>query len=250
MSSTALFQNPVAINKLIHKNTHIKTFDGDFSFCKNFNTVGITGAEFANGYREYPILFTRQKNKYEAITVLGLKNKENWFVDGNGKWDADYIPAFVRRFPFVLAKGDDEQLVVCIDESFKELSEEPGPNTQPLYENGKESAMLQHSVKFLTEYHQQYLRTGEFIARLDKFDLFKSVDAKVNIHDDQRYMLRYCYVIDEEKLAKLSAEKLMEFYRAGEMMWIYAHINSIQNLRPLAARHGNRIIDEPVAEEA
>jgi hypothetical protein len=49
--------------------------------------------------------------------LLGLREAKTCSSTPTGKWDARYVPAFVRRYPFVPAKGPQGDLLVCIDEA-------------------------------------------------------------------------------------------------------------------------------------
>ena len=73
--------------------------------------------------------------------MLGLRNPENLKVDEAGRWDAYYVPAFVRRYPYVLAEtGENNQRVICIDESYEGFNGEEG---EPLFHGDEASPLLQ-----------------------------------------------------------------------------------------------------------
>ena len=61
--------------------------------------------EFARAAAVYPIVFVEDKTKdaFRPVTLLGLDAGENLFVSESGKWEASYIPAIIRRYPFALA---------------------------------------------------------------------------------------------------------------------------------------------------
>ena len=40
--------------------------------------------------------------------ILGGEKDQNLYLDDAGKWTARYIPAFVRRYPFVFAQTGTE----------------------------------------------------------------------------------------------------------------------------------------------
>jgi SapC len=43
-------------------------------------------------------------------------------VDSNGAWSGSYIPAFVRRYPFMLGEMGNDRSVACIDEKYEGLN--------------------------------------------------------------------------------------------------------------------------------
>ena len=53
------------------------------------------------------------------VAVLGVRDQENRYVTTEGRWEAKYIPAFIRRYPFVFSSGaDNSKFTLCIDEDF------------------------------------------------------------------------------------------------------------------------------------
>jgi hypothetical protein len=37
------------------------------------------------------------------VVLLGMRDKENLYVNESNQWEAKYIPAFIRRYPFVFS---------------------------------------------------------------------------------------------------------------------------------------------------
>ena len=149
------------------------------------------------------------------VALLGLRNEENLFVGEDGSWDARYIPAFVRRYPFVLAEaGDSGQRMVCIDESYSGFNDEEG---EPLFEGDEPTQVLKQAMEFLEEYQRQYVRTEQFIKRLKELDLLIALNAKVDMADGQQFALTGLLVVDEKKLLQLDDEKALEFFKSGEL---------------------------------
>jgi hypothetical protein len=115
------------------------------------NSVPLLASEFFECAREYPIVFARGQSGPLPAVLLGLRESENLFVDADGKWGARYVPAFVRRYPFVPANGSGGDLLVCIDESSPCFSTTEG---EALFADGKPTPQLEHAIKFLREFHQ------------------------------------------------------------------------------------------------
>lgn len=128
MTAFAFYQKVVALNSDVHRNMRFAANEANFLFARDTTAVLLAGVEFAEAGREYPIVFIRgQDQQLRPVALLGVRNGENLFVDEQGKWDARYIPAFVRRYPFVLAEGGAKgQLVVCIDEGCPALNADHG----------------------------------------------------------------------------------------------------------------------------
>lgn len=229
MSNLLFYDNPVALNKVTHKDSKIKPQANDFSFARNTNSVIIAGVEFSEAAKEYPIVFAQAGESIVPVALLGLRNEENLFVKEDGSWDARYVPAFVRRYPFVLAETPDapEQRMVCIDQGFAGFNEKGG---EALFEGDEPTPVLQQSIDFLEEYQKQYLRTETFLKRLKSLDLLVSFNAKVEMATGEEFALTGLLTIDEKKLLALDDLQALEFFHSGELGWVYCHLMSIGNL--------------------
>ena len=62
--------------------------------------------EFRDIQSCYPILFTKDPNTggFLAAAVLGFEADQNLFLQDD-RWDAAYIPAMIKRQPFLIATG-------------------------------------------------------------------------------------------------------------------------------------------------
>lgn len=234
MPSLLFYDNPVALNKEAHKDLKIDGAIANFSFASDTNSVILAGVEFTEAAKEYPVVFAQAGDGMVPVALLGLRNNENLYVDAKGQWDARYIPAFVRRYPFVLAEtGDEGQRMVCIDESFSGFGEKKG---EPLFENDEPTPVLQQAIDFLEEYQRQYVRTERFITRLRELDLLMSLNAKVDMADGQQFSLTGLMVVDEKKLLELEDAKALEFFKSGELAWVYCHLMSLGNMSRMIDR--------------
>lgn len=234
MTSLLFYDKPVALNKSAHKDFKIKAAGADFSFATETNSVILAGVEFTEAAKEYPIVFAQAGDSMVPVALLGLRNAENLFVDAKGQWDAKYIPAFVRRYPFVLAETAEEgQRMVCIDEGFSGFGDKEG---EALFENDAPTPVLQQAIDFLEEYQRQYIRTERFIKRLKELDLLMALNAKVDMADGQTFALTGLMVVDEKKLLELDDAKALDFFKSGELAWVYCHLMSLGNMARMIDR--------------
>ena len=225
MANLLFYQKPVPLNKTDHKDKKISPDSGRFSFAASTNSVILAGVEFSEAAKEYPIVFAQAGEAVIPVAMVGLKNEQNLFVDDEGNWDAHYVPAFVRRYPFVLAEtGEANQRVVCIDEAYEGFSDTEG---EPLFEGEEASPLLQQALDFLEEYQKQYLRTEAFVNRLRENDLLMSLNAKVDLVDGSQFGLTGLLAVDERKLLQLPDDRSLELFRSGELSWIYCHLMSL-----------------------
>jgi hypothetical protein len=244
MAQLMFYEKPVALNKEVHKDLKIGPNETGFSFAKNTNSVLISGMEFVHAAKEYPIIFIKAGDRVLPVALLGFRKDENLFIDEAGVWDAKYIPAFVRRYPFVLAEAPDDtnadseadgkRLAVCIDETFPGLNKDEG---KPLFaDDGQPTELLDNAIKFLKEYQAQYQRTEIFVNRLNDLDLLTGYTASAELKDGEKLSLSGLMVVDEKKLMALDKKEAMELFRSGELGWIYAHLFSLSNMNAVVAR--------------
>ncbi|MEE9551714.1 MAG: SapC family protein, partial [Gammaproteobacteria bacterium] len=172
------------------------------------------------------------------VVLLGLKGNENNFVDKNGKWLADYIPAYVRRYPFILASNEDNggsNFAVCIDESY------PGFNTkkkgQQLFDdNGEESETLKQSVEFLREYQNHIQLTALFCNNINDLGLLEPMQANIELKDGEKHSMGGFMGVNRTRLKELPAETLADLVKSDQIELIYAHLNSLNNINTLMER--------------
>lgn len=234
MANLLFYKKPVPLNKSDHKDKKISSAGRNFAFAGQTNSVILAGVEFSEAAKDYPIVFTQAGDNVVPVALLGLRNEENLFVDDEGKWDARYIPAFVRRYPFVLAEtGDAGQRAVCIDESYEGFNDDEG---EPLFAGEETTPVLQQAMDFLEEYQKQYLRTEAFVQRLRDNDLLMSLNAKVDMVDGQQFGLRGLLAIDEKKLLQMPDDKALQLFRLGELSWIYCQLMSLGNMGKMVER--------------
>src|ERR1035437_831034 len=95
------------------------------AFCNNLNAIPISYTEFSVACRDYPLVFASGDNgqSFAPVAVLGLAGGENLFL-AHGAWDRNvYLPAYVRRYPFCMArvnldKVEQADRLICVEREF------------------------------------------------------------------------------------------------------------------------------------
>ena len=84
------------------------------------HAIPITVDEFALAQRHYPIVFSVGE-KSIPLALMGLNEGVNVYLneDGMPNDPSVYIPAYIRRYPFLLARirPDSDELSLCFDPS-------------------------------------------------------------------------------------------------------------------------------------
>lgn len=241
MATMIFYQKPTALNRERHRKLKLDVTVGNFSFATKTNSVLIASTEMVDAALSYPVVFVgKAGGPYTVAAMVGLNDQENLYVDADGQWETDcYMPAFVRRYPFVLAEGDDANadLTVCVDESFVGLNETTG---EALFDaEGKESPLLQGAVDFLRLFHVEMQNTNAFGKRLAELDLLVQKTIEVQ-RDGKKQLVEGIFIVDQEKLLKLDDATMLHLVRNGDLSLIHAHLFSLKHVPRLAARLDRR----------
>jgi hypothetical protein len=236
MSDMIFYERVVALNDQTHARLRVRPASS-FAYAARTNSVPLLSSEFFECAREYPIVFARGEPGPVAAALLGLREAENLYVDKDGTWDARYVPAFVRRYPFVPGKGAQGELLVCIDEASECFDAREG---EPLFLEGKPSPQLEHAMKFLAEFHHGAATTELLGRRLQDLGLLRQSDSLAQLNDGTQFRLNGLNVVDESKLRALDRDIVQELFVSGGLAVIYAHLMSLGNLGALVDRLSKR----------
>ena len=230
------YNNILPLNTEEHKDLRLK-IDNNFSIFSNTNALPIAGVEFIEASREHAIAFINyQEEGIIPVYILGLRDNENLLLDDENNWKYRYIPAFVRRYPYIMVEpNEDGNSVVCIDADYEGINHPDGELIFTKKDGEiKPTPQLEAAMDMLKDFNAQLTRTREFTKRLEEYDLLKEISPQINLADGREFSIGGIYTVDEEKLLKLEDEKALTLYRSGEMAWIYNHLASISNLIRLA----------------
>jgi len=188
----------------------------------------LAGLEFFQAARSYPIVFVGEGEGLSPIALMGLKQGLNSFVDDSGQWRANtYVPAFIRRYPFVLAQSDNDGFTVCFDEAYAGWNEEEG--RELFSESGENSEYLNEMIQFLQNFTAEMQRTREFVNVLQEMELLESRTLKLTHVSGETFVLKDFHAVDEERFLALGDEQVLRLNKAGFLGWIYAHLMSLGN---------------------
>ncbi|HJS41572.1 MAG TPA: SapC family protein [Sphingomicrobium sp.] len=202
------------------------------------HAIPVTVEEFTLVQRHYPIIFSAGENSI-PLALLGLNEGVNTFFDEEGK-PADraaYIPAYLRRYPFLLAKlrPEADELSLCFDPSAGAIAEDA--DGQPLFDGDQPSETTRNILAFCEQFEVAGQRTQAFMEELTKSGLL--MDGEVSIQPDgaeQPFLYRGFRMVDEEKLRDLRGDELRKMNQNGMLPAIYAHLFSLSQIREIFAR--------------
>ena len=208
----------------------------DFAFSKRVNSVPLTAVEFPSAAAEYVIIFAGSGDAVIPAVLLGFRTDENLYLGEDGGWKAKYVPAFLRRYPFVFASTDEgSRFTLCIDESFSGFNQKK--RGQPLFEaEGKPSPYVDNVLKFLQQYQAEFERTQAFCRKLGDLNLLEPMQAQIRLASGESIALAGFMAIDRGRLKNLPSDKLAELARTDELELIYVHLQSMRHFDGMRER--------------
>lgn len=223
-----IYETAVPVSKTRHAETSVEA-GADYGFSRNVNAVPLMAVEFPFAAAEYAIVFAGDEKDVMPAAILGIREQENLYLKKEGGWRARYIPAFVRRYPFVFSSRDDgKTFTLCIDEAFRGLNKE-GRGERLFDAEGKPSAYVDSVLKFLQQYQIEFRRTQAFCRKLRELNLLEPMRAQMTLDSGERMALTGFMAVDRARLKTLSAERLAELAKSDELELIYGHLQSLRN---------------------
>jgi hypothetical protein len=226
------------LNSNVHRKMNIRVIE-KAPVIATTHAIPATVDEFTLLARHYPIIFAVGDTPV-PLALMGLTEGVNAFLDEDGRaLDANiYIPAYIRRYPFLLAKlqPNTDELSLCFDPTAGAIGE--FDEGEPLFEeDGQPSKATKAILEFCEQFEAAGQRTGAFIDDLVKSDLL--MDGEVAIQPEgaaQPFIYRGFRMVDEEKLKNLRGDELRKYNQSGLLPLIYAHLFSLAQVRELFAR--------------
>ncbi|MDR3512967.1 MAG: SapC family protein [Caulobacteraceae bacterium] len=225
-----LYVNPEPLDSSRHRKLGMLRSDRPFSFAARQHFVPLHVGEFAPAATNYPIIFAGEQRA--PLAVMGVNAGENLFISAEGVFRTGaYVPAFIRRYPFVVARDQQlDRMVVCIDRDFA-LFTENKPDVM-LFEDGQPSAFTKGCIDFCSQFDADSQMTQSFVKLLGDLDLFESKQttfaprAADGTTGEPQLVAEY-FAVSEERLKKLPDAKLAELRDNGALAQIYAHMVSL-----------------------
>ncbi|QQQ19863.1 SapC family protein [Brevundimonas vitis] len=253
LAGTVLFYGkPEPLSMEAHGKLGVNPVDKPYAFVASTHLVPLTVTEFSPAALSYPVIFAGENR--QPVAVMGLRPAENLFVQANGDFNAEaYIPAYVRRYPFVFANDDvQKRMILCIDRDAPFLVE---GGQAPLFNGNEPSDYTKQAMEFCNNFEQERARTDAFVQLLKDLDLLTVREAiftprNADGQPGQPQKIAEYFAVSEDKLRELPAEKLAELRDNGALGQIYAHLVSLLGWDRLIAMAFARAAQPPVAANA
>lgn len=242
------YEKPVPLNRAQHKDHGVSAVEKPFEFMAKQHFLPLTAPEFGVAASSYPIIFAGDDKT--PLAVMGIRQEENLFVE-DGQYNQDfYMPAFARRYPFVLANDkQSDRFVVCVDEAADcVVTKDP---QQPFFNGEETSDFTSEAFQFLQDFERDRQATQAMVEEFKKLDLFepKTMNFQGRNADGsvapQQKIADY-FAVSEEKLRNLDAETVKSLNDRGMIAVANAHLVSLSNWQRLV----NMTLRKANAEQA
>lgn len=206
-------------------------------FLAKQHAIPITIDEFAMCMRHYPIIFSSGENPV-PLALMALNEGMNTYVDDEGKiTDNVYVPAYVRRYPFMLAKlrEDAEELSLCFDPTANAIG--AFDEGDKLFEDGKPTEVVTGILQFCEEFEQAGARTAAFMQELLANKVLMEGELTIQPEGaEQPFVYRGFQMVNEEELRNLRGDVLRKMMQNGLLPLVHAHLFSLTLSRDIFAR--------------
>ncbi|MCK0128086.1 SapC family protein [Erythrobacter sp. F6033] len=231
------YKDLLPLNSREHGDWKVSPFD-NADFLAETHAIPLTVDEFVDAQRDYPIVFTAGDNPL-PIALMGLNEGVNTFIGDDGKLVADvYVPAYVRRYPFILAKlqQDSDDMSLCFDPSTGVIG--ATKEGQPLFDGESPTEYTTNVLEFCKNFEESGQRTKAFLEELKKLDILMDGEIAITRSDtpDTPFVYRGFRMVDEKKLRELPTETVETLNKNGMGMLIHAHMFSLNLMRKLFER--------------
>lgn len=233
------YNDLVPLNSDQHANWKARTTD-KAPWAANQHAVPLTVEEFPQAQRHFPIVFSSGENAV-PLALMGLNEGMNTFFEDDGSLiGTPYVPAYIRRYPFLLARLEEnsENLSLCFDPT-SDLVGEFAEGNAIFDENKQPSQHVQELLGFCQQFEEAGARTQAFMEELRKADLLMDGEVSINQADapnGQPFVYRGFMMVNQEKLREARGDQLRKWNESGLLSLVYAHLFSLDLMREIFAR--------------
>ena len=225
------YTRPEPLNRETHARLGLRRIARPYSFAQSAHVIPLTVTEFAAAGLSYPVIFAGERR--QPLGVMGINPTQNMFIRDDGAFEVGvYIPAYIRRYPFVLAAdASREQLVVCIDRAAPMIGDLPD---FALFDAaGEPSDYTKNCIQFCNDFEVEVRRTESFVSLMQDLDLFETKTATFTPGNPDgspagppQTIAEY-FAVSETKLKALPDDKVRALLDNGALPQIYAHLHSL-----------------------
>jgi hypothetical protein len=230
-----LYSDIVPLDRERHRDFRLDVSDERFAVAGRAHVIPALMQEFATASSHLPIVFLPGSQAPVAVFLVGLRTGQSALVDSSGHWRGEYVPAYLRRYPFMFGEVAGGEPIVCIDGQYKPPVE--GEGERIFSGTGEDLPILVERVRLMNEYYGASKANETFVKTLNELALLRSISVDAKFPTGESVSMQGLLMVDEEKLNTLPDEVFLRLRKEGLLPAIYAHLLSlatVENLRKLS----------------
>ena len=237
MLASLMFENIEALDPEKHKDLRFSPND-NFSFAAAQSSAPLSASEVVEAAKHFPVVFSTE-GPFLPLALFSVRDGENAFVNDDGEWLAPYVPAHIRRYPFILGNTDtpDNFSVMFVPDA-PHFTAEGGVNERLFVEDGEKGTTLTMAVEFLTTFQNEIGATEKLLQPLLDTEVLTMQRIELSNAEGKSVSFDGVRAIDKEKIVELDDATLAGWVRGGLMVIIDAHLASLRNFSTLAHSQG------------
>lgn len=235
-----MFSDTVSLDAKLHRDW-LFAANQPYHYCQMEVSAPVMALEAYQIAREMPMLFSARSPS--PMALLGVEAGQNLHVRPTGHWIGRYVPAHIRRYPFILAPLESPsgstgaQAAAAPRFALKFARQAPhlragNHNGVRLFDgDGRPTEPLKRIQKAMVQMQKSARHTAELVRQLEKYQLLVGRTLSVSPRKGEATKLEGFRVVDDRAFASLSADALADLAATGALALIYAHHVSLTNLR-------------------
>jgi hypothetical protein len=218
----------VPLDRDRHRAFSLDTSEKRFGMAADSHVVPALVQEFGAASTHLPILFLPSAGLPVSVFLVGLRSGKSTFVGSDGEWRGEYVPAYLRRYPFMFGEVEGRDPIVCIDAACRPPE---GDNGARLFsDEGEDTPLLIERIRLMNEYFDAAKVNEAFIKTINELGLLRPIAIDAKTPSGESLAVHGLLTVDEQKLNALPDDDFLRLRKDGLLGALYAHLCSLANI--------------------
>ena len=227
MNLPLFYRSVVPLDRETHREFGLAAMPS-YAFAAASHLIPAVVDEFPAACAALPIVFTLDATGASPVFLAGLTPGRNAYVRADGSWAAAYVPAYLRRYPFILGEVPNAEPLICLDDKADTLDKDSGEGRVPLFtSDGGDTDWLVERIRLVTEYTTAAKRTQAMSKVLADLKLLQPITVQ-NTTDGASSAIHGLLAVSEPALTALSDADFLRLRADGTLAAIYTHLVSLR----------------------
>jgi len=228
-----MFENLEPLDAEKHKDLRFSPAS-DFKFAASVTSAPLSVSEIVDAAKAFPVVFGKEDGPLLPLALMSAKEGTNAYIDADGKWLAAYVPAHIRRYPFILGNTDNpENFTVMVAPDAPHFAE--GTGERLFNQDGEKGPTLTKAIEFLSAFQQEIAATEKLMQPLADKDVLTMQKLELTDGEGRTVVFDGVRAVDRDKMKALDDATLAGWVRDGLMVAVEAHLGSLKNFGTIAA---------------